>query len=244
MTAGQGNDERFTIRSPVEVAFILKAVMQGGEMVTVQCDEGRILLVTKILAVNRQANEVMLGAGKDNKTNNRLVDGRLVFFTTSQDRVKIQFQSGRVSLVDFDGLPALRIAMPGTLLKFQRREYYRADLSSLTRPVRCRLRLPTGSIDAVVVDISLGGVLLAGYPEAVPMKPGARFDDARIDLGKAGAFSASLVVRNVSEVALRNGMRSQRAGCMFIQLPPQAEALLQRYIMGLDRERLTRGVGN
>jgi len=39
-------------------------------------------------------------------------------------------------------------------------------------------------------------------------------------------------------------MLSQRAGCMFIQLPPQAEALLQRYIMGLDRERLTRGVGN
>jgi c-di-GMP-binding flagellar brake protein YcgR len=244
MTAAQGTNERFLVRSPVEVAFILKAVMQAGQMVTAQCGEGRILLVTKILAVNRQANEVMLGAGKEDKTNAHLVDGRLVVFTTSQDRVKIQFQSTRASLVEFEGLPALRIAMPGTLLKFQRREYYRADSSSLTRPVRCRLRLPAGYVDAVVVDVSLGGVLLAGYPETVPMKPGAQFDDVRIDLGKAGAFSTSLVVRNVSEVSLRNGTLSRRAGCMFIHLPPRAEALLQRYIMSLDRERLTRGVGD
>lgn len=241
MTSAEGDNERFTVRSAVEVASIFRAVMRAGEMVTAHGGDGQILLVTKILQVDAHTDRVLFDAGKDAESNRRLVDGRTVWFVTSQDRVKIQFQSGQMRLTTHEGGPALQIAMPRSLLKFQRREYYRVD-SPLTEPVRCRLMRPEGPVDAVVVDISLGGLLLAGYPNTMTMAPGMKFDGAQVDLGEAGRFSASLLVRNLSEVQLRNGSLSRRAGCMFIKLAPATEALLQRYIMRLERDRRAKGI--
>ncbi len=236
MTPTDTDDDRFTVRSPVEVAFILRAVMQAGEMVTAYFNDGRDFMITAILAVDRNAGEVLFDASKDSASNRRLTGGRKVSFVTTQDRIKVQFDSDAVTTTTYEGDPAFRIPLPASLLKFQRRDYYRVD-TPVIKPVRCRLALPEGHVDTHLVDISLGGVCLTGYPESLAMEPGREFPGCRIDLGDAGQLTADLQVRNNIDIPLRNGTVSRRAGCMFVKLPPGAEAMLQRYIIRLERDR-------
>ncbi len=51
-------------------------------------------------------------------------------------------------------------------------------------------------MDNDVADIGLGDVLLPVGADTAILKAGARLHDARFDLGEAGGFSASLMVRN------------------------------------------------
>ena len=44
-------------------------------------------------------------------------------------------------------------------------------------------------------------------------------------------------VRNSYVVTLKNGANSRRTGCEFVKLGAQQEAMLQRYIIRLERER-------
>lgn len=241
MTSADKHDDRFTVQSAVEVAYILNAVMQSGQMVTAHYGDGADFLVTAILAINRQAAEVLLDASRDAESNRRLVNAAKVSFVTSQDRVKVQFKSDQVRLVTHAGRPALRIPLPQSLLKFQRREFYRVD-TPVIKPVRCRLMMPEGPVDTVVVDISLGGLCLTGFPDTLRLEAGMKIEDNLVDLGEAGQFSVSLQVRSMSNVQLRNGNNSRRAGCMFLKLPPGAEALLQRYIIRLERDQRAKGI--
>lgn len=236
MTPAETDDDRFTVSSPVEVAFILRAVMEAGEMVTAYLDEGRDFIITAIVAVDRDAGEVLFDASKHTFSDRRLARGGDVRFVTVQDRIKIQFDSSQARVSNWQGSRVLRIPLPGSLLKFQRREYFRVD-TPVMKPVRCRLVLPEGPVDVHLVDISLGGVCLTGYPDSLLVEPGRLFEGCRIDLGDGGKLTADLLVRTSSEIRLRNGAVSRRAGCMFTRLPPGAEAVLQRYIIRLERDR-------
>ena len=53
---------------------------------------------------------------------------------------------------------------------------------------------------------------------------------------EVGTISATLQVRNVFRVTERGGTEL-RAGCQFIGLPGSADALIQRYILRMEKER-------
>ena len=54
---------------------------------------------------------------------------------------------------------------------------------------------------------------------------------------------SSLEVRNQQQSALRSGEQVLRAGCYFVGIPAAHQAMIQRYIIRIDRERraLVRG---
>jgi c-di-GMP-binding flagellar brake protein YcgR len=238
-----GEDDRFLIRSRVEIAFILKAVMQAGEIVTAYFNDGKDFLITALLGVDGTAGTAILGAGNENGGRHGLLPGSRVAFVTSQDKVKIQFEAEGVTPIEFEGRPGLLVPLPGTLLKYQRREYYRVA-TPVTRPLKCVVtRRDAAPLALSVVDISLGGVCLAGYPEGTAIEPGMTHENCRIDLAEVGTLTTSLQVRNAFEVPLRTGAVSRRAGCMFFKLQPASEAMIQRYIIRLERDRRARLMG-
>jgi len=239
VSADEG-DDRFLVRSAVEIAFILKSVMQAGEIVTTYFNDSRDFAITALLAVDGPAGFLILDSSKELAANRRLLTSSRIAFVTSQDKVKIQFEVGNVAAIQYEDRPALRIPMPETLLKFQRREYYRVPTLG-TKPLKCVIPLPEAAPLALsVIDISLGGVSVTGYPEGSAVEPGMTLENCRIDLAEMGALTTTLQVRNTFETPLRNGAVSRRAGCMFVKLPPAAEAMLQRYIIRLERDRRAR----
>ena len=49
---------------------------------------------------------------------------------------------------------------------------------------------------------------------------------------------ATLRIQNTFEVTLKNGHKSKRSGCQFVDLQPAMQSLIQRYILKLERERI------
>ena len=120
-----------------------------------------------------------------------------------------------------------------SLLK-ERRKYLRIKAAI---PVELMPEEAAAATHAQTADISVGGLCLLGEPSGVPLEAGQSLPGCRIVLPDMGTVTTDLVVRNSYTVTLKNGAKSRRTGCEFSRLGSQQEAMIQRYIMKLDRER-------
>ena len=53
-----------------------------------------------------------------------------------------------------------------------------------------------------------------------------------------GTAEFTLSIQSTWEVTMKNGLKSLRAGCQFVDMRASTEALIQRYIIKLERERI------
>ena len=228
--------DRYLIHQPVEVERILHEVMANKNIVTAYADDSKDFMLTSIVGVDPVKRAVYLDYGADEEMNARLLASQEVTLTTSHGQVRVQFTAAGLEKALLGGEPALRMALPTELLRLQRREYYRL-VTSLANPIKCIISTEQGDLEAVVVDISIGGVGVLAYQKDLPLHIDRSYHGCRITIPGIGPFAVSLNVRSVFHVTLRNGRRSNRAGCQFIDLPSSLETEIQRYIMRLDRER-------
>lgn len=196
-------------------------------------------IATTLLAVNPQFEELVFDHSGDPDANARLLrSGRLTFVTTV-DQVKVQFDTQRAEITMFDGLPAYRTRLPGTLLRLQYREFYRVA-PPLSRPIGCRLadpRRPADTLELRVLDLSVGGLALL-VPADLKLATGQRLGPCRMELPEIGVLNFDAEVRSVVEHPTSGG-GALRCGLRFLPLPGPATSLVQRYVMKLQRERLT-----
>jgi c-di-GMP-binding flagellar brake protein YcgR len=231
------DEGKFRIDSRVEIVFILRALMKAGALVTAYFNHGREFVVTAVLDVDAERAHVILDSGSNRDLNERLLKKGEVNVVSSQDGVRVQFGASHVDAVSFEGRLAFRVPLPDTLIKLQRREYYRLTTPVL-RPLKCEIPSPDGQhIDMVVADISLGGVCLVGQAASISLEPDTLLEGCRIVLPDVGPITFGLSVRNAYTVTLKNGLPSRRTGCEFLKLGAQQEAMIQRYIIKLERER-------
>lgn len=235
--ADQSEYARYLIRSPQEIAQVLRAVAKGRELVTVYFDHGQRFFISSILGVEPREGVLHLDWGADEETNRRALAATHLVCVTSQDKVKVQFALDGLERVEIGGQPAFRARLPRALLKLQRREYYRLVVP-LRSPLTCLVPLAGGSLDAQVSDISVGGVGLGNLPPGAGLVVGERYPGCRIDLPGEGTLLATLEVRSLQDVSLKSGGLVKRAGCRFLDIPPAQQAMIQRYIIRIDRERL------
>ncbi len=233
--AGLGDYSKYLIHSKTEIVFVLRAVMQKTELVTAYFNHGKDFFLTSILEV--EPDHVILDYGSNDALNRKVLASGKVVFLTSQDRVRVQFTAPGVEKVTYGQRDAFKIALPEAVLKLQRREYYRIS-TPITTPLRCEVPLPQGGrVEVSIVDISVGGIGIIGYPPELDVQVGATYPGCRIDLPEIGTIVATLQVRNMLDVTMKSGQVSKRSGCQFLDLPSNMQVLLQRYIIKLERER-------
>lgn len=232
---GLGDYSKYLIHSKTEIIFVLRAVMQKTELVTAYFNHGKDFFLTSILEV--EPDYMILDYGSNEALNRKVLASGKVVFLTSQDRVKVQFTAPQVEKITYAQRDAFRIALPDTVLKLQRREYYRIS-TPITTPLKCEVPLPQGGrMDVSIVDISVGGVGIIGFPPELEVQVGATYPGCRIDLPDVGTIIATIQIRNVLEVTMKSGQVTKRSGCQFMDLPSNMQVLLQRYIIKLERER-------
>ncbi len=206
-------------------------------LLTASADGGRHSVLTTI--VDFDTRSVLFDPSPDEAMNNRLCSCREVLFVTSHSGVRIQFTTPPLRRVRLGQAGALRGAMPTEVLRLQRRASYRL-VTPLANPVTCHITTEQGLIDATVVDLSVGGVGLLSHRRDLTLQVGRMYRDCRLNVPNLGQFTVNLIVRNSYETTLRNGRRTQRVGCQFIDLPSGLEAKLQRYIIEAERARRKR----
>jgi c-di-GMP-binding flagellar brake protein YcgR len=235
--AADQDEAKFRVDSRVEIAYILRSLAKSGAPVTAYYNGDREFVVTVVLSVDAERGVVILDAGAKDDANQRLLRSRDLSMVSTQDGIKVQFASDGAQATTFEGRPALRIAFPRSLLKLQRREYYRMPTPVL-HPIKCEVPAASGTrVELAVADISLGGACLVGEVSGVALEVGTLIEGCRIQLPDAAVLAADMVVRNSYLVTLKNGQKSRRTGCEFLRLGAQQEAALQRYIIRLERDR-------
>lgn len=241
----QSEYDKFMLRTPTEIQSVLRALRDRAAQITDFFNEGSDLLLTMLVAVGK--DHLILDFGADSETNHRAVEAAKHFCVTTLDKVRIQFVLSGLRLVDQDGRPAFRAALPDELLRLQRREFYRLSTPA-ARPLKCLmpLPLPQGGLhlhEANVYDISGGGMGLSVPPAEIPFESGREYPNCRIDLPEVGMVTCTIKLCSLFDVALKNGATGKRAGCEFVQLSGPMMTLVQRYIIKVERERKARESG-
>lgn len=228
-----------------EILFVLRGLMASTDRITVYFNEGRDFFLTAIIAVDDEG--LTLDYGSTQEINERAVTADKLFCVTQHEKVRVQFLLRGLRRIDVEGRPAFRAALPESVLRLQRREYYRLT-TPIVNPLKCMIpvTLADGSASTVavnIVDISGGGVAIIVPPPDVPFDADMRFPNCRIELPEVGTLVVTLQVRSVFDVTLRSGARVKRAGCQFVRLPGPMLTLVQRYIIKVERERKARESG-
>jgi c-di-GMP-binding flagellar brake protein YcgR len=227
-----GDDDRFRIHSRMEIVGLLRAVSAHRELVTVQFGGAQDFVVTAVLAVNPDFEEVVLDYGADQAAMQRLLRSDRLRIATQLDHVRISFTADAAGAVSFEDGPAFRMRLPDSLLRFQRRDSYRLKIP-LGRPLMCQVPSEGGGAPLAIKvrDISVCGVGLTDYPPSFVVAAGQVLAGCRINLPELGSLVADLEVMHAITGEAR------RCGCRFRNLPLPMANLIQRYITKVEREQ-------
>lgn len=231
---------RFAIHSRTEILFLLRAIQKRKLLVNLDLRDSHHCVITSVLAVDETNHALILDSARDDALNRELLAGQRAEFSCSLDGVAISFAIDAVRACDYDRRPALCIALPGSLIRLQRREHFRVPLP-ITNPVKCIVP-PTEDnglepITAHIIDIGCGGVAIAESSGLLSTETGRTLPECRLLLPEVEMVVATLEVWNSAQIRLQNGGVKTRLGCKFIGLPNDMVASLQRFIMDLERAR-------
>lgn len=228
---------QYLLRGPKDVAYVLRQLLSRRAMITAFVGEANDFLPTLVVGVAADNSHVMLDFGPDAALVARAIAEGRIQCVTQLDRVKIQFALEGLERTTFEGHPALRANLPVSLLRLQRREYFRLSLPGADTP-NCLIPLEDGRrIQARVLDISGNGIAIIAPPEGTELEVGKRFANCRLELPDTTPVIVSLQIRNIFHTKTRNGQEMLRAGCLLVDLPTNAETQIQRFILKAERER-------
>lgn len=238
-SAGNADDARFLVHGRLNILRIMRGLAHRNEMVSAFFNGGQDLLLTSVLDVDAEGNGIFLDYGSNEALNKRILASERIIFVTALDNVKVQFVANHIEQTTFENRSAFRILLPDQVLQLQRREFYRLT-TPIANPLKCLIPLEDGrSAEVSLADIGAGGIgIIIGHPPEVALESGEVFPGCRINLPGVGTLEATLRIQSTFEVTLKNGNKMLHSGCQFVDLRPAMQALIQRYIIKLERERL------
>lgn len=229
---------QFALHDRREIAQILRTLANRNILLTA-CPADRPAFQTVILELPSERATVVIDGGPGMPPEGY----RALTCVTRLDKVKIQFTLSAPLIVTRKGRPALEAALPESLLRLQRREFFRVA-TPLEAEVVCVI--PHSEADgrehgvAVrILDLSSGGLAVVVPPKEIAFAPGDEFERCQLRLPEGEPLQVRLKVRNLFTIERPNGLPVRRAGCEFIGLSNAAAARIQRYLFKLERERLT-----
>lgn len=237
--AGETIDlEKFRTRNPHEINRVLRDLVRQAELATLYFGGGKDFVLTTVIHVDSERQLLFLDYGADEHANRRVLNAENAQFMANHNRVRVQFQLERLQKTDFGGLPAFVAAFPSSMIRIQRREFYRLS-TPVASPLQCHFTIGETAVGATVVDISLGGIGLIEPATnlALELPPGLVIDDCVIELPDEGPFATPIEIRNAFDVTGRSGTAYRRVGCRFLNTSSRMNAQIQRYIHRIELER-------
>lgn len=234
----------YEIYSRREIINILRHLGERNQLIQLQLKDGDGSTVTSIMAVEESG--IVIDRAPDAHVNQRIADSTQIAFETLLDNIRILFQVPGAQACQYQDRPAFLIPLPTTLIRLQRREFYRIRTPSAA-PLLCTIRVPGDGGGRVIRlplhNISGGGVALADEQKLLNPTIGFIYTDCRIALSAGVQIVTGLEIRNLREIALTNGKTVRRVGCQFVNLSNSMLNTVQRYITGLEREQNAKNTG-
>ncbi|HQS57106.1 MAG: hypothetical protein B7Y56_00945 [Gallionellales bacterium 35-53-114] len=226
-----GEEEKYLIHSPREIQLTLNAIAQKKLIGVLYFDNGQRFFKTLLLAANEKG--LWFDVGPDADDNNLVPNSDDVIFVTMHNGAKVQFACRQVQTAVYASHPAFYCPLPQSLVRLQRRDYFRLPTSG-DAPLKCIIppapAVSPHPVEITIMDISVGGIALTCRESNVALQEGKIYPDCRIELPDIGTLVVTIQVRNLFDVTSPSGVITRHAGCEFMQLDGKMSMLLQRYV--------------
>jgi flagellar brake protein len=239
---------RYFLNTPREIGFYLDLLQKRGSLVTAYLDEGNLFFLTAIVAVDTENRQISIDPPQAETLLLASLAARQITLVASLDHIKMQLRLTAMHETQIDGRKLLSASIPETLLRLQRREFFRLE-PPITQPIHCGIAIESDqnevkTLDLKASDISGGGICVNAPTEmADDFKPNTLFRNCRLDIPGEGVLLVNLRVRKAVEFSAHNGQHHLRVGCEFVSLPGTRLAMIERYITRIERERKARDSG-
>ncbi|RJG01157.1 flagellar brake protein [Noviherbaspirillum sedimenti] len=237
----------YQLHSRREIVTLLRALEQQRQLITMLVNGSPEAVITSVLGVDEDSNTLFIDCASNPAMNRRIAESDNISFETVLDRIRILFFAAEAQECTYEDLPALSLSIPASMIRLQRREYYRVP-TPITNPVRCTIpiqhELGTETVTLTLQNVSGGGIALIDEKKSLDTTHGTIYRDCRIHLPGNTVVVTALQVRNWQDATLPTGRSVRRIGCLFIELPPSMLAAIQRYITKLEREQNAKMTGN
>ncbi len=238
----------FKIHSRREIVGLLRTLCERRQMINMLANHDGASIVTSILDIDETAGTVIIDCAQRERINERMLASDNISFETTLEQIQILFFVGGVSTCEHDGAPALLIDLPVSVIRLQRREFYRVP-TPVVSPVSCTIAITQDTgvearpVRMVLQNVSGGGIALLDENAVLDRTIGRVYRNCSIDLPGGTLVVASLEVRNAQQLRLASGKHVWRLGCLFVNLPNPMMAAIQRYISKLEREQNAKAQG-
>ncbi len=233
-TFSSDEEAQHQITSPKEIEFQLRSLITHSAKVALYYNHGESFVLTRLIALDEKG--IWLEQNNNELLNQSVSAADQLTFVSSHNSIKIQFKTTQLTASTYQNQAAFFIVLPRSLLRLQRREYFRLMPPSPT-PLQCMIPHPDSSPEmeriVTIMNISVGGAALICAENDIELTLGKSYPECSINLPDFGQITGTLVVRNwVAEDS-----NHKRAGCEFKNLDNVSVTLLQRYIMEMQRRR-------
>ena len=244
---GTSSLDQYRIFSRREILALLRSIKDRSQLVSLLIGGGYEAIVTSILRIDDAENRIVVDSAPSNAVNERILAANKISFETNLDQIRILFSTDHIEFGTFDNLPAFHFAIPESVIRLQRREFYRVA-APVANPVRCLVPVKDEEGNVTIVtttlyNISAGGVAIVDEKKVLNNTIGYMHNNCRIDLPGNSPITVNLCVRNSMDLTLTSGKTIRRIGCMFTGLPQSQSTVIQRYITKLEREQNARMTG-
>ena len=229
--------DKFRVDSNIEIIYILRSMMKANALTTLTFDNSDGFILTNIIDIDLKHREIIFDYGTDQASNRCALKADKFNVFTLLNRVEIQFVCHDIDKIKFEGRSAFRARIPESLLRLQKREYYRMDMPA-NKLLKCKIPLPEGDYAEVVLqNISRGGMAVLDPDHKFNFESGADYRGCLIDLPGVGAAKLNLQVKSISEITQRGGVKCLRAGLQFHEdTEERVLSMIQRYVLQLQME--------
>jgi len=236
-----GDLDPYKIRSRREIIGLLRALRESNQFVRMIFSDGSESVVTSVIEVHEAANLVLIDCARTNLQNQRIEESKNVSFESVLDRIRIFFSTDDLQLCEYDGRPAFCFAIPVSVIRLQRRQYYR-----VVTP-RCHLQIPSESasmtVSVMIRNISASGLGIIDDKRLIDDTPGRVYEKCRLLLPGFAPIEVNLQMRNSEEIPGVGDKTMRRIGCLFVNADAVQIASVQRYITKLEREQNAKATG-
>jgi len=227
--------EEFSIGSSITIGKYLHTMHDEENEVYIYLNTQDQSFVTEILGMDLANGSIWLGRPYD-KNMLQAITADCEFVAVSfPENIKLQFCGKGIEQTTYEGTQALRISVPKSIVRLQRRNYFRV-MADEDMMAHVHIEEPGLTGEYELVDISLAGCGISVNSEGRHFSVGQGIHKAKLVIPDHGSpLRVSLVVKNIkhnpddaSHVCL---------GCEMHLLLPKEESRLQRFLLAAERRQ-------
>lgn len=233
--------DRFVLRGRRQIRALLQELIDTRARVTVFPDPSHSF-ISVLLQLTDKDDALLLDCAPDAELNARALQSTALRCVTELSGIRIQFTLEGVDAEEYDDGTRFNAWVPTTLLRLQRREFFRLETPLGSRP-QCSLRIidPDGMhriLSAPVLDVGAGGLAVTLVEEdAAGLQVGKLLRQCVLHLAGTEPLTLDLEVRDLTRLRYPSGVIRERVGLRYVELDANVALRVERYILQAQSER-------